>query len=79
MQISVHLLDTILSSLVKRKPWTDHLQLETRVFMAALGMIHEERHDHLIVVEEFACLNDPRSSVVWGFMPFLGPSMGHRS
>ncbi|TWW73590.1 hypothetical protein D4764_15G0009840 [Takifugu flavidus] len=34
---------------------------------------------HLIVVEGFACPNDPRSSVVWGYMPLVGPPMANRS
>ncbi|TWW80606.1 hypothetical protein D4764_01G0004210 [Takifugu flavidus] len=34
---------------------------------------------HLIVVEWFACPNDPRSSVVWGYMPLVGPPMANRS
>ena len=34
---------------------------------------------HLIVVEGFACPSDPRCSVVWGFMPLLGPPMANRS
>ena len=35
---------------------------------------------HLIVVAwGFACPNDPRSSVVWGFMPLVVPSMVNRS
>ena len=34
---------------------------------------------HIIRVEGFACFSDPRTSVVWGFMPLVGPPMANRS
>ena len=34
---------------------------------------------HLIVVEEFEHLNDPRSHVVWGLMPLVASPKANRS
>ena len=34
---------------------------------------------HLIVVEGFKLLNDPRSYVVWGLMPLVGSPKANRS
>ena len=33
---------------------------------------------HYITVEGFTCPRDPRSSVVWGFMPLVVPNMANR-
>ena len=41
--------------------------------------IHTSLNRHLIVVEEFEHLNDPRSYVVRGLMPLLGSPKANRS
>uniref|UniRef100_A0A8C4SR41 Solute carrier family 19 member 3 n=1 Tax=Erpetoichthys calabaricus TaxID=27687 RepID=A0A8C4SR41_ERPCA len=48
-------------------------QVSICVYLKNYTMDAPSFNRHLIVVEGFACPNDPRSSVVRGFMPLVGP------